>query len=64
MTIIEKDDSLFKSLKLKFARNYSLKLINDDILNIDIEELIKKVKKKVYDKTGEDLELEIKIIGE
>ena len=30
----------------------------------DIEELIKKVKKKVYDKTGEDLELEIKIIGE
>ena len=41
MTIIEKDDSLFKSLKLKFARNDSLKLINDDILNIDIEELIK-----------------------
>ena len=41
LTIIEKDDSLFKSLKLKFARNDSLKLINDDILNIDIEELIK-----------------------
>ena len=40
LTIIEKDDSLFKSLKLKFARNDSLKLINDDILNIDIEELI------------------------
>ena len=41
LTIIEKDDSLFKSLKLKFARNDSLKLINDDIFNIDIEELIK-----------------------
>ena len=30
----------------------------------DIENLIKKVKKKVYEKTGVDLELEIKIIGE
>ena len=30
----------------------------------DIENLIKKVKKKVYEKTGVDLDLEIKIIGE
>ena len=30
----------------------------------DIENLIKKVKKKVYEKTGENLELEIKILGE
>ena len=30
----------------------------------DIENLIKKVKRKVYEKTGENLELEIKIIGE
>ena len=30
----------------------------------DIEELIKKVKKEVYNKLGVDLELEIKIIGE
>ena len=30
----------------------------------DIENLILKVKKKVYEKTGENLELEIKIIGE
>ena len=30
----------------------------------DIENLIKKVRKKVYEKTGENLELEIKIIGE
>ena len=30
----------------------------------DIENLIKKVKKKVHEKTGENLELEIKIIGD
>jgi UDP-N-acetylmuramate dehydrogenase len=30
----------------------------------DIENLINKVKKKVYEKTGANLELEIKIIGE
>ena len=30
----------------------------------DIEDLINKVKKRVYEKTGENLELEIKIIGE
>ena len=30
----------------------------------EIEELINKVKKKVFEKTGIDLELEIKIIGQ
>ena len=30
----------------------------------DIENLIQKVKKKVYEKTGVNLELEIKIIGD
>ena len=30
----------------------------------DIEKLIKKVKKKVHEKTGVNLELEIKIIGD
>ena len=30
----------------------------------DIENLIKKVKKKVFEETGINLELEIKIIGE
>ena len=30
----------------------------------DIEKLIKKVKKKVFEKTGVSLELEIKIFGE
>ena len=32
--------------------------------SLDIENLIKKVKKKVFEKTGGNLELEIKIIGE
>ena len=37
---------------------------NGNAKSSDIENLIKKVKKKVYEKTGENLELEIKIIGE
>ena len=32
--------------------------------SLEIENLIKKVRKKVYEKTGENLELEIKIVGE
>ena len=37
---------------------------NGNAKSSDIENLIKKVKKKVYEKTGVNLELEIKIIGE
>ncbi len=37
---------------------------NGDAKSSDIENLIKKVKKTVHDKTGVNLELEIKIIGE
>ena len=37
---------------------------NGKAKSIDIEKLIKKVKSAVYDKTGVNLELEIKIIGE
>ena len=37
---------------------------NGNAKSSDIENLIKKVKKKVYETTGVDLELEIKIIGE
>ena len=37
---------------------------NGNARSSDIENLIKKVKKKVYEKTGENLQLEIKIIGE
>ena len=37
---------------------------NGNANSLEIENLIKKVRKKVYEKTGENLELEIKIIGE
>ncbi len=37
---------------------------NGNAKSSDIENLIKKVKKKVYEKTGVNLELEIKIVGE
>ena len=37
---------------------------NGNAKSADIENLIKKVKKTVQDKTGVNLELEIKIIGE
>ena len=41
VTLIEKDNFLFKILILKFSRNNNLKLYNEDILNINIEKLIK-----------------------
>ena len=37
---------------------------NGNAKSLDIENLINKVKKKVFEKTGVNLELEIKIIGE
>ena len=37
---------------------------NGNAKSSDIENLIEKVKKKVFEKTGVNLELEIKIIGE
>tara|TARA_B100001564_G_C20272355_1_gene504320 strand:+ start:309 stop:506 length:198 start_codon:yes stop_codon:yes gene_type:complete len=37
---------------------------NGKAKSLDIENLIKKVKKKVHEKTGANLELEIKIIGD
>ena len=37
---------------------------NGNAKSSDIENLINKVKKQVFEKTGENLELEIKIIGE
>ena len=37
---------------------------NGNAKSLEIENLIKKVRKKVYEKTGENLELEIKIVGE
>ena len=37
---------------------------NGNAKSSDIEKLIKKVKNKVFETTGENLELEIKIFGE
>ena len=37
---------------------------NGNAKSLDIENLIIKVKKKVFEKTGVNLELEIKIIGD
>ena len=37
---------------------------NGNAKSSDIENLIEKVKKKMFEKTGENLELEIKIVGE
>ena len=37
---------------------------NGNAKSSDIENLINKVKKQVFEKTGEKLELEIKIVGE
>ena len=37
---------------------------NGNAKSSDIENLIKKVQKKVLEKTGENLELEIKIVGD
>ena len=41
LIVIEKDISLYENLILKFSHNNILKLYNDDILNINIEKLIK-----------------------
>ena len=41
LILIEKDISLHENLILKFSHNNILKLYNDDILNINIEKLIK-----------------------
>ena len=41
LILIEKDNVLFENLKLKYSNNHILKLYNDDILNINIEKIIK-----------------------
>ena len=49
--------SISKNIKNFFVNNGKAK-------SSDIEKLINRVRQKVEDKTGVDLELEIKIIGE
>ena len=41
LTLIEKDSSLFKNLYLKFSYHNYLKFYNEDILNLNIEKIIK-----------------------
>ena len=42
LILIEKDDSLFKKLKLKYINNNKVKIYNEDILKFNLEEKIKK----------------------
>lgn len=55
----------FKSGDAMLSQKHCNFIVNNgNARSSDIENLIKKVKKKVYEKTGENLQLEIKIIGE
>ena len=45
-------------------KHFNFFVNNGHAKSSDIENLIERVKKKVYEKTGVNLELEIKIIGE
>ena len=47
-----------------FQKNIAIFLLIMERRNLDIEKLINRVKETVNKKTGVDLELEIKIIGE
>ena len=47
-----------------FQKTLQFFVNNGNAKSSDIENLINKVKKQVHDKTGINLELEIKIIGE
>ena len=42
LNIIEKDVSLYKKLKLKYSNIKNVRVYNDDILDFDLESLIKK----------------------
>ena len=42
LCLIEKDEHLFKELKIKYSNNKIIKLFNDDILKFDLEKIIKK----------------------
>ena len=41
LILTEKDNVLFENLKLKYSNNHILKIYNDDILNFNIEKIIK-----------------------
>jgi UDP-N-acetylmuramate dehydrogenase len=65
MLIKEAGCEHFKEGSAMISQKHCNFFINDgNAKSSDIENLIKKVKKKVHEKTGVNLELEIKIIGE
>ena len=65
MLIKESGCDLFKEGDAVISEKHCNFFVNNgNAKSSDIENLIKKVKEKVYEKTGENLELEIKIIGE
>ena len=64
MLIKESGCENYKEGDATISKKHSNFFINDGNAKAsDIERLIKKVKKKVFEKTGVNLELEIKIIG-
>jgi len=65
MLIKEAGCENFKEGDAKISQKHCNFFINNgNAKSNDIENLIKKVQKKVYEKTGINLELEIKIVGE
>ena len=50
--------------KNNYEKNFNFFINKGNAKSYDIEKLKKKVKQKVYETTGVNLELEIKIIGE
>ncbi len=65
MLIKEAGCDQFKEGDAVISKKHCNFFVNEGNANSsDIEKLIKKVKKKVFEKTGKNLELEIKIVGE
>ncbi len=58
-----KCESMFTGKVIISEKHYNFFVNSAKATSFDIEELIKKIKKRVRDKTGVNLELEIKIIG-
>ena len=42
VSIIEKDFALYQNLKLKYSKTKNIKIYNNDILNFDLEKIVKK----------------------
>ena len=64
MLIKESGCHNFSEATLQFLKNIVIFVNNGKATSKDIETLIEKVRNRVLEKTGENLELEIKIIGE